>query len=109
MTYLTKQYKFCAAHKYWNPKWNKKKNYDKFGDDIKLHGHNYNLDITISGPINPDTGFIIDLMELNRIVEIHVINILDHTQIEIDIKENIHSLLNTSCLNTHFKIHEYLE
>ena len=60
MPYLTKQYKFCAAHRYWNIKWSKAENYKNFGDDIYIHGHNYTLDITIKGEINPETGFIID-------------------------------------------------
>ena len=49
MPYITKQFKFCAAHKYWNDSWDKSKNYKVFEDDIKLHGHNYVLDITIKG------------------------------------------------------------
>ena len=61
MTYITKKYTFCAAHRYWNEKWDEERNYQAFGDDIKNHGHNYTLSITIKGPINQDTGFIICL------------------------------------------------
>ena len=68
MPYITKQFKFCAAHRYWNPKWAEDKNYSVFGDDVKVHGHNYILDITITGPINPDSGFIFDIQELKMIV-----------------------------------------
>ena len=64
MPLITKQYKFCAAHKYFNPKWDDDKNYSVFGDDVRIHGHNYELDITIGGPINEDSGFIIDIMKL---------------------------------------------
>ena len=45
MIYLTKQYKFCAAHRYWNTKWSSKKNHQIFGEDVKVHGHNFILDI----------------------------------------------------------------
>ena len=85
MPYLTKQYKFCAAHRYWNDKWSKEDNFKHFGDDIYIHGHNYTLDITIKGEIDPDTGFIIDLQKLNEIVQKDVISVMDHRQIELDI------------------------
>ena len=85
MPFITKQYKFCAAHKYWNKEWSKDENKDIFGNDIYIHGHNYLLDITISGPIYEQSGFIIDLKTLNELVEERVINVFDHSQIEKDI------------------------
>ena len=85
MPFLTKQYKFCAAHCYWNDKWSEDQNKDVFGKDINLHGHNYLLDITIFGPINPDSGFIINLKDLNILINRHIIEIMDHSQIEKDI------------------------
>jgi len=85
MPYLTKQYKFCAAHRYWNPNWSDKKNYQIFGEDVRIHGHNYTLDITISGPINDESGFIVNLFELNKIVKLHVLDVMDHSQIQLDI------------------------
>jgi len=85
MPFITKQYKFCAAHRYWNNSWTEAENFENFGDDIYLHGHNYNLDITISGEINTDSGFIVNLQKLNNIVQENVISIMDHSQIEKDI------------------------
>ena len=85
MPFITKQYKFCAAHRYWNNRWTEAENFENFGDDIYLHGHNYNLDITISGEINTDSGFIVNLQKLNNIVQENVISIMDHSQIEKDI------------------------
>ena len=85
MPFITKQFKFCAAHKYWNDSWDKDQNYKVFGDDIKVHGHNYVLDITITGPVNQDSGFIFDIQELKDIVNKNVINVLDHSQIQEDI------------------------
>ena len=86
MPYITKQFKFCAAHKYWNDSWSNDKNYEVFGDDIKIHGHNYVLDVTITGPINEDSGFIFDIQELKKIVDKNVISVLDHSQIQEDVK-----------------------
>ena len=85
MSYLTKQYKFCAAHRYWNPNWSDEKNYQIFGEDVRIHGHNYTLDVTISGPINDESGFIVNLSELNKIVKLHVLDVMDHSQIQLDI------------------------
>ena len=85
MPYLTKQYKFCAAHRYWNSNWSDEKNYQIFGEDVRIHGHNYTLDITISGPINDESGFIVNLFELNKIVKLHVLDVMDHRQIQLDI------------------------
>ena len=85
MPQITKQYKFCAAHKYWNPNWDENKNISIFQEDVRLHGHNYELDITIGGPINQDSGFIINIMDLNKIMDKYVISKLDHSQIDQDI------------------------
>ena len=86
MPFITKQFKFCAAHKYWNDNWTDEKNKEIFEDDIKIHGHNYELDITISGKPSQEAGFIINISELKKIVNEHVINILDHSQIQEDIE-----------------------
>tara|TARA_Y100001970_G_scaffold20772_1_gene23455 strand:- start:11112 stop:11534 length:423 start_codon:yes stop_codon:yes gene_type:complete len=85
MIYLTKQYKFCAAHKYWNSDWSDSKNIKVFGEDIRIHGHNYILSITVKGSIKSGSGFIVDIKELNKVVNKKVINIFDHSQIEKDI------------------------
>lgn len=85
MVNLTKQYKFCAAHRYWNDNWTEEKNLKVFGDDVRIHGHNYILSITLKGNINEESGFIIDLQKLNDIVKEKIINVFDHSQIEKDI------------------------
>ena len=85
MPYLTKQFKFCAAHKYWNKNWSDEKNQEIFEDDIKIHGHNYELDITIKGPIDPESGFIINISDIKNVVNDYVIKHLDHSQIDKDL------------------------
>ena len=86
MPFITKQFKFCAAHKYWNDTWDHERNYKVFGDDIRVHGHNYILDITITGPVNEDSGFIFDIQDLKEIVSKNVIDVIDHSQIQEDIE-----------------------
>jgi 6-pyruvoyltetrahydropterin/6-carboxytetrahydropterin synthase len=85
MVNLTKQYKFCAAHKYWNDDWSDQKNIEVFDEDVKVHGHNYILSITVKGEIDDDSGFIVDIKKLNKTVSKYIIDIFDHSQIEKDI------------------------
>ncbi len=85
MQFLTKTFYFCAAHQYGHEDWSHEKNVDVFGEDVKVHGHNYTLEITVKGTPDPKTGFIIDLVQLKDIVNEHIINVLDHSQIEKDI------------------------
>ena len=86
MPYITKQFKFCAAHKYWNDEWSEDKNHEVFEDDVKVHGHNYALDITLKGNINPGSGFAVNISSLKKIVNNKVIKFLDHSEIQKDIK-----------------------
>ena len=84
-TFLTKVFKFCAAHQYGNNKWSDEKNWEVFGKDTQVHGHNYTLHVTVTGDINPDSGFLVDLGHLKKIVKKNVVDILDHSQFEKDI------------------------
>ena len=84
MPIITRRYAFCAAHQYWNDSWSQKKNEKEFGPDIFVHGHNYTLDVSISGKINPKNGFIINLKTIDTIVN-EIVELLDHSQIEKDI------------------------
>lgn len=83
--FITKAFHFCAAHQYGHKEWSDEKNYAVFGPDARIHGHNYTLEVTVTGPINPDTGFCVDLGDLKSIVDEYVIAWLDHKQIEKDI------------------------
>jgi 6-pyruvoyltetrahydropterin/6-carboxytetrahydropterin synthase len=83
--YITKVFHFCAAHQYGNSKWSDEKNKEVFGPDARVHGHNYKLEVTVTGDIDPDTGFLIDLGELSTIVNDNVISKLDHSQFEVDV------------------------
>ena len=86
MPFITKQFKFCAAHKYWNDKWTEEKNLEIFEEDVRLHGHNYALDITIKGITDPESGFIVNISELKEIVDRKIIKHLDHSEIQNDVE-----------------------
>ena len=85
MPFLTKKFTFCAAHQYGHADWSSGKNQEVFGDDARLHGHNYDLEVTVTGSINEETGFLVDLGELKIIVQEKVLNLIDHSTIEKDI------------------------
>jgi len=83
--FLTKVFYFNAAHQYGHEDWSDEKNWDVFGPDSKIHGHNYTLEVMVSGSINEETGFIVDIGHLKNIVKTHVIDILDHSQFDVEV------------------------
>jgi len=85
MQFLTKSFHFCAAHQYGHDEWPEEKNVQVFGPDAKVHGHNYTLEVTVKGEVAPETGFIVDLGQLKKIVNENVISVFDHSQIEKEI------------------------
>ena len=82
---ITKKYHFCASHKYGNSNWSEEKNYEVFGKDYNNHGHNYILEVSVTGPIDPDSGWLVDLQKLNVLVRSRIVDVIDHSQIERDI------------------------
>jgi len=83
--FLTKVFYFNAAHQYGHEDWSDEKNWEVFGPDSKIHGHNYILEVMVKGSINEETGFIVDLGHLKNIVKTHVIDILDHSQFDVEV------------------------
>ncbi len=85
MTVLHKVFRFCAAHRYHNPRMTEEENQAVFGEDTRLHGHNYRLTVSVTGPVDPATGFLADLGRLKRIVEERVLRQVDHRRIDTEI------------------------
>lgn len=85
MIHITKIFRFSAAHQYGNPKWSDTENREVFGHDVRLHGHNYTLEVTVKGEIDPETGFVMILGDLKDIVNKKVVERLDHATIDKDI------------------------
>ena len=84
--YLTKVFHFNAAHQYGHSDWTDEKNWEVFGPDSKIHGHNYTLEVMVTGNIVEDTGFLVDLGHLKKIVKKNVIDILDHSLFNVEVK-----------------------
>ena len=94
--FLTKIFYFNAAHQYGHDDWSDDKNWNVFGPDSKVHGHNYTLEVMVTGEVNNDTGFIVDLGHLKEVVKNNVINILDHTQFENVLKRLLYGITELS-------------
>ncbi len=88
MIYLTRRERFNAAHKLHNPDWDDQKNHEVFGkcSNPNWHGHNYIMYVTVKGEVNPETGWVIDLKDLSKILKEHVIEQLDHKNINVDVE-----------------------
>ena len=84
--YLTKVFHFNAAHQYGHSNWTDEKNWEVFGPDSKIHGHNYTLEVMVTGDIVEDTGFLVDLGHLKKIVKKNVIDILDHSLFDVEVE-----------------------
>jgi|TARA_B100000073_G_C23713429_1_gene565065 6-pyruvoyltetrahydropterin/6-carboxytetrahydropterin synthase len=78
---------FNAAHKLYNPIWSKEKNLDVFGKCSyeNYHGHNYELIVKFEGEIDQDTGMVMDLSDLKKIIVREVEDVLDHKNLNLDI------------------------
>lgn len=87
MVYLTRLEHFNAAHKLYNPAWNREKNEEVFGKcaNENWHGHNYELLVTVKGDPDPDTGFLFDVKKLSNIIKEAVTDKLDHKNLNVDI------------------------
>ena len=80
---------FNAAHRLYNPSWDAQKNDAVFGkcNNPSYHGHNYEMEVKVTGVPDPDTGFVIDLKLLSDIIKQHVIEKFDHKNLNLDVKE----------------------
>jgi 6-pyruvoyltetrahydropterin/6-carboxytetrahydropterin synthase len=87
MVYLTRLEHFNAAHKLYNPNWTKEKNEEVFGvcANENWHGHNFELFVTVKGTPDADTGFLMDVKILSKIIKEHVIKKLDHKNLNLDV------------------------
>ena len=85
MHYLTRLVEFEASHRYWNPAFSEEENRRTFGKCVSPygHGHNYVLRVTLSGQVDPRTGMVINIKELDRILKA-VSSEFDHKFINLD-------------------------
>lgn len=87
MVYLTRVEHFNAAHKLFRPEWDEQKNEEVFGkcSNPNWHGHNYELHVTVKGLPDPGTGFLFNAKTLSDIIEKHVLDQIDHKNLNLDV------------------------
>ncbi|MCX7846429.1 MAG: 6-carboxytetrahydropterin synthase [bacterium] len=84
---LTRSIRFCAAHRLFNPAWSDEENFRVFGKCSLPggHGHTYLLTVTVSGPLDPHSGMIINVATLRDILRREVFDLLDHRDLNHDV------------------------
>ncbi len=84
---ISRKAHFNAAHRLYNANWDDAKNKTIFGKcaNPNYHGHNYDLIVSVKGEINPETGFVMNLDELRKIIETEVEDELDHKNLNLDV------------------------
>jgi 6-pyruvoyltetrahydropterin/6-carboxytetrahydropterin synthase len=87
MIYLTRLEHFNAAHRLYNPDWTSERNEEVFGKcaNENWHGHNYDLYVTIKGEVNKETGFLFDVKKLSILIKEHILEELDHKNLNVDV------------------------
>lgn len=86
---VTRRAHFNAAHRLFNPAWSDAENARVFGPcaNANYHGHNYNLDVSVAGTVDPETGYVLDIKVLKDLIETHVTSKLDHRNLNLDVPE----------------------
>jgi 6-pyruvoyltetrahydropterin/6-carboxytetrahydropterin synthase len=86
---ITRREHFNAAHRLHNAHWSDAKNKEVFGkcNNPHYHGHNYELEVSVIGPINPDTGYVIDTKILSDIIKEKVLNPFDHKNLNLEVAQ----------------------
>ena len=87
MIYLTRKEHFCASHRLFNTKFSEQENLDIYGKCAYAngHGHNYEIEVTVAGNPDIDTGMIMDLKKLADIIEVEILDKVDHRHLNFDV------------------------
>ncbi len=87
MIYITRKFHFSASHRLYKPGLSDEENEKMYGkcSNPNGHGHNYNLEITVAGEMDPEIGFVMDLKELKDLVNKELIDKVDHKNFNLDV------------------------
>ncbi|QTN37640.1 6-carboxytetrahydropterin synthase [Cryomorphaceae bacterium] len=104
VVYIQRRERFSSAHQLFNPNWSVEKNEEVFGKcaNENFHGHNFNLIATVKGEPNPETGFVINLVDLSRIMKDDIIEKVDHKNLNRDVDFMKHKMASTEILIIEF-------
>ena len=89
MILLTRKAEFSASHYYWSDQLSPEENVRLFGKCANRngHGHNYTLEVTVQGEVDPVSGFVVDLKELKAVMHRQVVDVYDHRHLNLEVPE----------------------
>ncbi|MBN2637512.1 MAG: 6-carboxytetrahydropterin synthase [Bacteroidales bacterium] len=87
MIYITRRERFNAAHRLFRSEFSDEKNMAVFGkcSNPNWHGHNYELFVTLRGEVDPDTGFLVNLKALSKLIKTRIVEKIDHKNINLEV------------------------
>ena len=87
MMYVTRREHFSSGHRLFNPDWSDERNSEVFGkcNNPAGHGHNYYVEVTVAGEVDPETGYVVDLKQLKQTILERVIAKVDHRNLNVDV------------------------
>lgn len=99
---------FNAAHRLNNPEWSAEKNENVFGkcNNPNFHGHNYELIVQVTGEVDPETGYVLDMKVLSSVLKEFILDRFDHKNLNLDVEE--FKSLNPSAENIAIVIYSIL-
>lgn len=77
---------FAAAHILCRPEWTEEKNREVFGACVTDHGHNYAIEVTVGGSVDPDTGMVVNLKQVDAALHRHFVDAVDHRHLNRDVE-----------------------
>ena len=93
---------FNAAHRLFNAGWDDEKNKRVFGkcNNPNYHGHNYEIEVKLTGEVNEETGFVMDVKELSDLIHELVLDRFDHKNLNLDVSEfkNLNPTAENICI-----------
>ena len=84
---VTRRVHWNSAHRIYRPDWSDQRNEEVFGacSNPQWHGHNYEMEVTVSGPVDPETGYVLDLKVLKDLLQERVVGDLDHRNLNLQV------------------------
>ena len=83
---ITRRATFAAAHVLCRPEWSEARNQEVFGPCSSDHGHNYVVEVTVAGAVDPDTGMVANLKDVDRVLRREFIDLVDHKHLNRDVE-----------------------
>ena len=104
MVYVTRRERFNAAHRLYREEWSDEKNFEIFGkcSNPNWHGHNYEVFVTVKAKVSNETGFVVNLKDLSKIIRKQIIEKVDHKNLNTEVDFLQGKLISTEMLAKSF-------